>query len=252
LIFASALVGAVVKRYTRDPCLKVFHKSFVYLRLKDGRWIAGDLIVYSNCLEISYRTSQILGDRYHKLTYVLYEHNLDGVDRVLRPSPRLGTEARREWDREIDRLQNPSLLRRARRRIRNLFNMLRDAFAQSLTLIFGAMKSRTRLGTVAVADAQIGEMGKSLISVVPNAYEPILEKYLGHRTVVETLQVDAKPIEQSGILQEYSSKYLLVRDVALLPEMPPGIAEESSFDSQFDVVFPRPANVIRHLAKVRL
>jgi hypothetical protein len=248
LIFASALLGAIVKRYTRDPCLKAFHRSFVSLKLKDGRWIDGGLLVYSNCLELIYQTAQLLADKHRKVTYVLYEHNLDSIERILRPSPRTGTKARRDWDREISRLQHPSFLRSSQRKIRNLFNMLRDAFTQSLSVIFGAVKRRGRFGTGPVDDARIGEMGKHLISVVPNAYEPILEKYLGRRIVVETLQAEAKSIEQIGVLQEYSSKYLLVRDVELLPEIPP-LGEPALQSKEFDVVFPRPANVVRHLAE---
>jgi hypothetical protein len=251
IIFASALLAAIVKRYTRDICLKAFHKSFVLLKLKDGRWISGDLLVYSNCLELNYRSFQPLGEHYQKLSYVLYEHNLDSIDRILRPSPKTGTKARREWDREISRLQYPSAMRRARRKIRNIFNMLRDAFAQAVTLIFGAVKRRTRLGAIPVDESRIGEMGRSLISVVPNAYEPVLEKYLGHHVVIETLLAENKPVEQSGILQEYSSKYLLTRDVDLLPETPAEVLRQGPFEEQFDVIFPRPANVVRHLAAER-
>lgn len=37
LLFASALVAAIVKRYSKDMCLKIFHRSFVFVKLKNGR-----------------------------------------------------------------------------------------------------------------------------------------------------------------------------------------------------------------------
>lgn len=246
LIFGSAMVAAIVKRYTKDPCLKILHKSFVFLRLKDGRWISGDLLVYSNCLELRYREPEFLGRSHKKLSYVLYEHNLDSIERVLRPSPREGTEERIVWEKEIERLRQPGILRRTRRKLRNVFNMLRDAVTQSITLIFGAMKKRTRLAAVPMDEGKVGEVGRTLISAVPNAYEPVLEKYLGQQVVVETLRPDGL-IEQSGVLQEYSAKYVLARDVTLLPETPPQVPE-NLFDKRFDVAFPRSVSLVRSLA----
>jgi hypothetical protein len=248
LIFASALLAAVIKRYTKDPCLKIFHRSFVFLKLRDGRWIYGDLFVYSNSLEVRYRTPAGWTEGYEKLSYVLYENNLDSVDRVLRPSPRPGTRARQEWDREIERLQNPSAFRQLSRKIRNLFNMLRDAFAQAIVIIFGTVRRRTRLANVQVDEGKVGEMGRTLVSAVANAYEPILEEYLGHPVVVETAVTDAQIVEQSGVLQEYSAKYLLARDVEFLRELPPQMPTDLASD-QFDVVFARQWNLVRHLAK---
>jgi hypothetical protein len=248
LIFASAMLAAIIKRYSKDPCLKAFHKSYVFVRLQNGRWISGDFFVYSNCLEVRYREPHFLGSKYQKLSYVLYEHNLENVDRVLRPSPREGTEERKAWEHEIARLRNPSPFRVARRRMRNLFNMLRDAFTQSITVLFGVMKKRSRFAAVAVDESKVGEMGKSLASAIPNAYEPILERYLGHQIVVETLRGE-KLIEQSGVLQEYSAKYVLVRDVDLLEEKPPDIPA-NLFDERFDVAFPRTSNLVRHLARI--
>src|SRR5207244_9066171 len=125
-----------------------------------------------------------------------------------------GTPERRRWQEEIERLRHPSLVRLVGRRIRNLFNMLRDAFAQSLQVLFGAWKKTTRFANVALDEGKVGEMGKTLVSAVPNAYEPILEKYLGHLVVIETL-AEPKVVEQKGVLQESSSKYLLTLDVEL-------------------------------------
>ena len=250
VIFGSALLAAIIKRYTKDACLKEFHDCFVFLRLKNGHWIPGELRVYSNCLEVRYRESQPFGENFQKLSYVLYEDNLDNIDRVLRPSLKEGTPERERWHREIQRLRHPSPLRVAGRRIRNLFNMLRDAIAQSIQILFGAWKKTSRFATVQFDEGKVGEMGRTLISAVPNAYEPILEKYLGHLVVIETLVAD-KVVEQKGILQEYSSKYILARDVEFLPELPPQLAALQMYDERFDVVFPRPANSIRHLAEER-
>jgi hypothetical protein len=167
---------------------------------------------------------------------------------VVRPSPLLGTDEYNEWQREIGRLQRPGPLRRLRRKIRNVFNMLRDAFAQSVTMIFGAVKRKTSVGKFQIEDARVGEVGRTLINVVPNAYEPVLEKYLGRKVVVESPAPENKIREQVGVLQEYTAKYILIRDVEYLPELPPQGEGLKLGRSDFDVAFSRPANVLRHLA----
>lgn len=248
VIFGSALLAAIIKRYTKDPCLKEFDGCFVFIRLKDGRWIAGELVVYPNCLEVLYREGQPFAGSFQKVSHVLYEDNLLNVDRLLRPSSREGTPERERWQKEIQRLRQPSARRLAGRRVRNLFNMLRDAFAQSLQLVFGAWKRRSRFAALPMDEGRVGEMGRTLISAVPNAYEPILEKYLGRLVVIESL-AEQKVVEQKGVLQEYSSRFILARDVEFLPELPPQFTSMQSFDERFDVVFPRPANVVRNLAE---
>ncbi|MEW6158394.1 MAG: hypothetical protein AB1813_13245 [Verrucomicrobiota bacterium] len=248
LIFASALVAGIVKRYTKDPCLKRFQGDQVHVRLKDGRWISGCLRVYSNCLEVGLDPAPNEAAPFEKLSYVLYEHNLDSIDRILRPSPAEGTRERTIWERDIQKLLQPSLLHRLQRRIRNLFNMLRDAVAQSITILFGAVKKKTKLGTLPMDEGKVGEIGRSVISVVPNSYEPILERYLGRPVIVESPAPENKIHEQIGVLQEYSAKYILVRDVDHLADLPP-LSRTGVVATAFDVVFPRPANTVRYLAQ---
>jgi hypothetical protein len=248
IIFASATIAAIVKRHTKDACLKLCARTFVFLKLKSGEWIWGDMIVYPNALQLFYREPEPFAQTHQKLSYILYEQHMDSIERILRPSPADGTPAQQEWAREVLRLQHPSILRLAQRRFRNMFNMLRDAFTQSISTIFGIAKQKTWLGKVPVADERVNELGKSLISMVPNAYEPVLEEYLGERVVVESLK-DAKVLEESGILQEYTSKFVLVRDVDALLEAPPKTSVDSLFGQKFDVIYSRSISTVRHLAK---
>lgn len=248
VLFITALVTALVKRYSRDSCLKVFDDCFVFIRMKTGKWIWGTLQVYSNALELQYTSKAPFRDHFKK-SYILYEQNLENIDRILRPSPAEGTIEQKQWCREIRKLQNPSFYRRAKRKLRNLINLLRDAFAQAFIMIFGALKKGRTLSKVNIGDDRVGEVGRSLVNVVPNAYEPILEKYLGHSVVVETISAD-KVTEQLGVLQEYSARYVLIRGAEALPELPPGISDFSKMDRDtFDVIFPRQTNSVRHRAE---
>lgn len=246
ILFASALITALVRRHSKDPCLKPLQGCFVYARVKEGKWIWGDLVVYSNALELEYPHGQPFNS-YRKKSYVFYEHNMDSIDRIVRPSPAEGTPEHQKWLAEIRELQDPSPARRFKRKLRNILNMLRDAFTQAFVMIFGAIKKHGALAKMNIGDDRVTEVSRSLMTVIPNAYEPVLEKYLGERVVVETV-VQEKVIEQVGVLQEYSSKYVLVRDVEYIAEPPPRLETSPAESGKFDIVFLRPISNVRHLA----
>ena len=55
-------------------------------------------------------------------------------------------------------------------------------------------------------------MQGNITGMIPNPWEPILEKYLGKYVCVERRNGSGLVLE-SGILEDYSNKYLLLRDV---------------------------------------
>ena len=111
-------------------------------------------------------------------------------------------------------------------------------------MIIGSMKKSTPMGKVSGADKRAGDIGNTLLGTVPNAYEPVLEKYLSKRVVIEMLE-DGKVAEFAGLLQEYSGKYLLLRNVALQPD----IEIDTPLPDRFDVIFPRNKAIVRHCLK---
>ncbi len=61
------------------------------------------------------------------------------------------------------------------------------------------------------------------------------------QVVVEILE-DGQVVEFVGLLQEYSGKYLLLRNVALQP----GVDIGQPLPGHFDVIFPRSHALVRH------
>src|SRR5438270_11798272 len=107
ILFASALVTALARRHSKDLCLKPLQGSFVFVRLKEGKWLWGNLIVYSNALELEYPRGEAFNS-YLKKSYLFYEHNLDSIERIFRPSPPEGTVENRKSQEEIHAFQLPS------------------------------------------------------------------------------------------------------------------------------------------------
>jgi small nuclear ribonucleoprotein (snRNP)-like protein len=241
LLFIAATVAAIATRRKRDRCLKYFNRDPVMILMESGQWLWGRFIAYPQTIELVFEHPETDESGFKKASYVLYTPEIEGIRTILQPPPQSGTPAHEKWKKEIKRIASPTLLRRFRRWLWNVFNTLRDAVSQSLGMIIGSMKKTTPMGKVSGADKRAGEIGNTLLGTVPNTYEPVLEKYLSKQVIVEMLD-NGKVVEYAGLLQEYSGRYLLLRNVALKPK----IELETPLPERFDVIFPRSKALVRH------
>jgi len=241
LLFVAATITAIAARRKRDRCLKYFNREPVMILMQSGKWIWGRFIAYPKAMELVFESPEKDESGLTKSSYVLYSPEVDGIKKILQAPPVAGTKEHEKWKKEIRCIANPSMLRRFRRWIWNVFNTLRDAISQSLGMIIGTMKKSTPMGKVSGADKRAGDIGNTLLGTVPNAYEPVLEKYLSKQVVVEMLE-DGNVLEFAGLLQEYSGKYLLLRNVAFKPNIEIG----TPLPERFDVIFPRNKALVRH------
>lgn len=209
--------------------------------MESGKWLWGRFNAYPKAMELTFEHPEVDDSGYKKASYVLYTPEVDGIKKILQPPPGAGTKEYEKWKREIQRIANPSLLRRIRRWSWNVFNTLRDAVSQSLSMVIGSAKKSTPMGKVSGADKRAGEIGNTLLGTVPNTYEPVLEKYLSKQVIVEMLE-DGQVIEFAGLLQEYSGKYLLLRNVSYQP----GLEIGTPLPDRFDIIFPRGKALVRH------
>lgn len=244
LLFVAATVTAIAARRKRDRCLKYFNHESVMIQMQSGQWLWGRFIAYPKAIELVFEHPKTDAAGHTKASYVLYTPEVDGIKKILQAPPLEGSKEYDTWQKQIQRISNPSLLRRFRRWTWNVFNTLRDAVSQSLGMLLGSLKKSTPMGKVAGADQRAGEIGNTLLGTVPNSYEPVLEKYLGKPVIVEMLE-DDNVMEFAGLLQEYSGKYLLLRNVAFQPNVDPGTA----LPDRFDVIFPRNKAMVRHCLK---
>jgi hypothetical protein len=244
LIFVAATVAAIASRRKRDRCLKYFNREPVMILMESGKWLWGRFIAYPKSMELVFEKPEADETGLTKASYVLYTPEVDGIRKIIQPPPQAGTKEHKRWQKEIHRIANPSVFRQLRRAVWNIFNTLRDAVSQSLGMIIGTMKKSSPMGKVSGADKRASEIGNTLLGTVPNTYEPVLEKYLSKHVVVEMLE-NGEVVEFSGLLQEYSGKYLLLRDV----EFKPGLETGTPLPDRFDIIFPRTKSIVRHCLK---
>lgn len=240
-LFVAATIAAIAAQRKRDRCLKYFNREAVMILMQSGKWLWGRFVAYPKGMELLFERPEQDESGLKKASYVLYPPEVDKIKKIIQPSPTPGTREHARWQKEIDRIAHPSLFRRFRRWVWNGFNTLRDAVSQSLGMIIGSVKKKTPMGKVAEADKRAGEVGKTLLSTVPNAYEPVLEKYLSRQVVVEMLE-GGDVLEFSGLLQEYSDTYLLLRNVVYKPN----VDWDVPLTERFDIIFPRKVALVRH------
>lgn len=253
VIFGAALVVSVVQRYARDICLMKLDDDHVLLQMRDGRWFWGELQVHSKALEIVYGRPVRTPSGSEQLTRIFYEPDLANILFILRPEPAPGSAAHAKWLREMRLLRNPPLHHRMARDLRNLFNMLRNAFSESIAAIVGIVKQRTAVGKIPGVDVKATETGQKLLTAIPANFEPILEHYRSREVTVEIFKdmanLMAGTVEHVGVLEEYSDKFILIRDVAVTDWLPPEALRSQDARDRFAVLLPRTNSFVRHLAR---
>ena len=245
-LFASALLGTVLKRRAKDHCLKKFEGCTTILPSLSGEMIEGILSVYAQGLQILYpkKIKQEVG---MLDSFVLHPPEVEKIPYLIRPTPDPETRAGFEWSQEMHKILHPNFLQKTQRLILTFYNMLKDAFGQAAKAIIGALSKDTSFSKVKDSNKRIEEVRSGLTELVPNAWEPILEKHRGRRVVIERKGADSI-IYESGVLEDYSSKYLLLREVVINePELLKKISQLQNKKSfGFDILFSRKIAIIRH------
>ena len=111
-----------------------------------------------------------------------------------------------------------------------------------VNLLISQAKKATPAGAVLSSqDKYVTQMKKELMGSIGTSYEPLLERYIGHRVVLELIKGD-KIIEYCGVLKEYTADFIEVMDVDYE-------TKEDEPAKKADLVVPRKYGVIRHLGE---
>ncbi len=237
-IFATAFVGTIIKYRLRDKCLRDFRGYFVNLEHLDGRRVWGKLQVYHNGLELVHPTPILDGKGGHlETSTLLYQSQFGTIRGLKRFHDELSPENQERRRKEIARTYCPNLARRVWRGARNLFNLLRDAFGQAVSVFVGAFKKAGTSTLLNTQDARITSTTQQVISEGASSYEPILEKYIGRHVVLEVVH-EGKSKDNVGILKEYSDAFVTVLDVPVSEEHEFNLAadEQLRVNRDFDFV----------------
>ncbi len=213
-IFLSAIVSLYFQNRSLDPCLKAFQDFHVTLEEKDGDVAWGRLRVYRTGIELIYRQPNVDRQGHLETSYIFYREQFPALYAVYRYPEDLSPEERARRDQEIRRLVRSTWRTRMLRKLRNGLAMLKDAILQSIGVALGqARKAAPGSLVLRNHERELKTISKEVIGHVGNAFEPILERYIGRRVVMEITR-EGVTRELVGILKNYSAEFLEVLDVA--------------------------------------
>lgn len=218
-IFLTAIITTLVTRYSRDKCLKFFHQYHVTLTRSRGQTVWGGAKVFASGLEVVYDHpfTDLRGHR--KTSQLYYQSDLDNnILCLCRFHDELDPSQAKAREQQIRRTFNPGPLRRTIRRIRNLINALRDGFNAA----FGAVVAQASRAnpTSAVLSTQansVTQIGQTLLSKFGNAFEPLLEQYIGREVILDVadpINPNNATIQFSGFLADYTQQWVALFNVS--------------------------------------
>jgi len=111
-----------------------------------------------------------------------------------------------------------------------------------VSLLMSQVKKATPAGAVLSSqDKYVSKMQQELISTVGTSYEPLLERYIGHKVVLDMIKGD-KMLEYCGVLKDYTAEFVEIMDVNYK-------MKEDQPARKADLIVPRKLGVVRHLGE---
>jgi len=226
VVFVVALVGAFVAARKRDRCLKTFRRHPVTVQEQAGRRIWGLLKVFSKGLELVYESPPLravwLDRPVHtdpsgtKNSFLIYEAELGRILSIHRFVDRLDEKARRRRRRQTRRMADPPLGTRVARWARNIVNTFRDAIVSAMGMSLQQAAKTSPSPVLKTQGGQVGAIGTMLVGETANAYEPMIEQYIGRPVILEAVNPadeSKSVVEYHGYLGEYSARFILLVNV---------------------------------------
>jgi len=214
----------------------------VTLEETGGSIIYGKLRVENTGLEFAYPAAHKNKDGHIQTSSILYKHEYPNIMALIRFHNELSEVAKKEREKELKRTYHPRMLRRLKRKIQNVFKTIRDSVMEVVNLLVSQAKRTTPAGAVLTSqDKYVSQMKQELMGSVGTSFEPLLERYIGHKVVLELVKGD-KIFEYCGVLKEYTADFLEIMDVDYKVQADEPIRKA-------DLVVPRKYGVIRHLGE---
>jgi hypothetical protein len=211
VIVLATLVGAYLRSAHKDRCLTDFNGYHVTVERKNNRVMWGDMSLQPTGFELVYR-SDVVDEGHMETSYVYYKDEYDDIQAIYRYARDLTPELQKRRARSVAKSLHPGIARRARRSLRNFLSMAADSFSEALTLALGRMRRKGAALVTDTSQTYIRGIGKDVIGYVGTSFDPLLEKFVGTRVVVEVVE-DDQVHEHVGMLKEYSADFLEVLDV---------------------------------------
>lgn len=211
LVFLVTLVGSYLRSRRKDPCLTSFENFHVTLERTDDKIIWGKLEIEATGLELLYK-NDVQDELHLESSYILYGTEYNEIQAIYRYADQLSSENRKKRLRDIERSFHPGPWEIGKRRLRAFIGTANDSFSEVFGLLVGRAKKPAGRYITDQGETYLNQLGKSLIGHAGGVFDPLLERYIGQKVVVE-IQEGSEVHEHVGIFKNYSPDFLEILDV---------------------------------------
>ncbi len=240
LVLAAIIIGIISRKRSKDRCLLDFDKSPVTIEKIDGTVLAkGVLKVKTTGMIINFPKTIKTHSGFLISSYLLYKYEFDLIQAIIRPHEELSEKGLSKRNNKLRKTYRPSLFRKIIRKIRNLFNALKDSFLEIMNISLSYLTAR-KTALLTPHDKYVRKLNNNLLESVGMSHEPLIEPFIGHYVVFELIKSKEK-IKLSGVLKDYTKDYIEITDVKYT--MP-----EEKEPQMVDMIVPQKLAVIRHFS----
>jgi len=237
VLLGLSLLAMVLNRRARDRCLKDFAGFLTTVQFKSGKRVWGRLVVETTGVEFRYRDDY--WDQDHiETSFILYKQEFPTVWVFFRFRDELSDVNKVRRQRQLDRSFHPRFHRRWLRGLRNLLASLKDALTDITSAVVSAASATSPAAkALAAQQKQVARVQAELTGYAGTSYDPIIERHIGKRVVLEITRPDGVVEEHVGVLKEYSADFLVVLDLDY---------KDGDRVRDCDVIVPRAHSFVRH------
>jgi len=238
-IILSTAIAAFMRRRSRDECLNDFSHDMVTVEEISGKVSSGTLCVENTGFELRYSAKQQDESGILEASYILYKHEYPNLQAIIRYHDELSEQGKKERERELKRTYHPTFLKRLQRKVQNMFKTVRDSVMEVVNVLINRAKGVSFAGNIlSTQDKYVSQIKQELLNSVRASFEPLLEKYIGHRVVLFLFRGDTF-VKHVGVLKEYTADFIEIIDVDYV------ILDEDKL-RKADLVVLRKYGIVRH------
>jgi hypothetical protein len=207
-----------------------------------GKAIWGVLRVENTGLELVYRDKRDDAKGHIEGSFILYKFEYPNIQALIRFHDYLSDGDKIKREKDLERTYHPGSFQRSKRNVLNAFKTVRDAVAEVVNLLVSKAKKSGSVGsTLTSQDKYVSQIKQDLLGSVGTSYEPLLERYIGHKVVLELVK-NGKIIEYPGVLKDYTANFIEIMDVDYA-------VGETDEKRKADLVVLRKYGMVRHLGE---
>ena len=211
VLLVGVLISGYLKGRQKDRVMQDFSGYHVTMEMVDGRLVWGNMQLHPTGIELEYRSD--VQDVHHiETSFVLYRDEFPRIQAIYRYLDEIDGDQWVKRQRECHRTFHPGPWRRFQRHSRNFLNTVSDSLSQAIGILVGYAQTTPKRRISAGSDAYLSKVSENIIGYVGTKYDPLLERYVGTKVVVEVTEGGAVH-EHIGILRDYTGDYLEMLDV---------------------------------------